>query len=451
MIFINLLRKKILLLALLSCFPVVYAQTQLQIEELEPEFSIIKTKFMIYMETVEKAQQSIDMLESIEGLTGFTELPIEISSPSFSADILLDLSDSFPPPGFEYLNHFGRGFNQQLAQQIQSYKTGILITLAFTQDQWVNGIKKGGQLAFNIAEHSKGFIWDVETREIFTPVVWKNKRIESWIEDTPNINSHIIIHAQKQQQMNSIRTYGMSKFLLPDLIINDFEWNLSPQLSETIGLVAQVLVEGAQLDEEDRLQIDIIKLQETSFKKKLIKGLKPDSELSFNLKLEPYQISENPVKNKMLVINFESNEGEKEKEKQQNFISNHFKEYSLVPLTVVNSEIAEASKKAKSELPQIRTIFQSKLNTVDKVLVKIPIQFIDGETEWIWSQVIEWQDNILNVKLINKPINTIGFDLDELITVYQQDIFDYAIYFKDGVIKGDSTGQLIHNLNSSQY
>ena len=51
---------------------------------------------------------------------------------------------------------------------------------------------------------------------------------------------------------------------------------------------------------------------------------------------------------------------------------------------------------------------------------------------------------LTQIEQIYNEVNQEG--LNKVLRVNQQDVFDYAIYFKDGVIKGHSTGELLKQM-----
>ena len=182
------------------------------------------------------------------------------------------------------------------------------------------------------------------------------------------------------------------------------------------------------------------------FKQKLISALNADADLNFSLNIRRSESGS------LAEILFNSMQELTQQEQQEDFIGKYFKGYNLVSYNEIKQQVEITSQKAKSELPQVKSIFNKKLETVDKILVKIPLKLVDKQTQWLWAQVLDWKENILRVELVNRPINQTKESqgkqqgLNKVLRVNQQDVFDYAIYFKDGVIKGNSTGELLKQM-----
>jgi len=72
-----------------------------------------------------------------------------------------------------------------------------------------------------LARETGGLIWDDETREIFSPDEWHARRVETWKSEVPELARHTTIHAYKNETLVRAITLGITKFGLPDIVIED--------------------------------------------------------------------------------------------------------------------------------------------------------------------------------------------------------------------------------------
>jgi hypothetical protein len=421
-------------------------QADLKAQEKQLNATTVYIKSMIYVKSIDIAQKSLDEISSSNDLTYFVDLPQIVDSIVFSADILLDLAETFPPPNYQYLSYFGRGFSQEQAQEFQSFEAGILLTFAFPSNQLVDGVQMSSLVSYQIAERAKGYIWDVDTREVFTPMLWMHKRIESWQNEIPNINSNIIIQASKQNGIATLRTYGMNKFNLPDLSIVDFDWKYKHYLSEVLGLVSQYLFEGFTNTIENKINVEFDKLSESSFKVKFMQSLKLNSVNQFPIVLRLENLANSLIKNSILELSFQDYPGDDIFEKQKNMLDQLFELEISYSLVKPNNELEKASQLAKSELPKVKTIFNDKLDTIQQILLKFPLISEDGSTELIWGKVVQWDENQIQIKLEFDSVKMPDLIKGSKLSILQKNVVDYAIYFTDGFVKGNTTGKLIQQM-----
>jgi len=75
-------------------------------------------------------------------------------------------------------------------------------------------------------------VWDEETREIFSPDAWHEKRLKSWSGDVPDTSSQTVIHIYKNDELDRAITLGMTKMGLPDVVFDSISESSGEQ-SET--------------------------------------------------------------------------------------------------------------------------------------------------------------------------------------------------------------------------
>jgi uncharacterized protein YegJ (DUF2314 family) len=414
-------------------------------KEVEP---IIYVRNVIYVDTEQTANQLIDESQVINDITIVKELPTEIMSIFSTRITSTDLTHDFPPPDLNLLKYFGKGLNKKQADKVQLYKAVIVVDFAFPLSLRSKGLKIAYEAAYDFAKKTDGFIWDSETRELFTPEVWKNKRIDAWAGQTPIINSQIVIHAYQAENGVRAITLGMAKFGLPDVVVENLAWSLNSSMSDLMILVAQSMVEGL-LAEGSKLIVEIEKLKDSSYKTNLISTLKENATRNLSILFKPGEWEEGDPDNFLIQLMFNNFEGSSEKEKQEKLLSSIFGWKDDISYVEHNNKILEASTNAKKLLPNLKKKFISGFAPGEFLLLKAPFETPDGINEWMWVEVMSWKGEIIHGLLKNEPYNVPNLKAGTEVIVNQGDIFDYMHEFSDGTREGNKTGDLIRKYQSN--
>ncbi|MGQ8366681.1 DUF2314 domain-containing protein [Glaciecola sp. 1036] len=371
------------------------------------------------------------------------QLPNVTDSPVVSVSVINDVENSFPVPDLSYLAYFGRGLDKQQANQIQKSNLALVIDVAYPVSLTFDGLKDATISVFNFANVSDGLIWDSETRELYTPEAWKVKRIDSWIDNIPEIEDHTVIHAYQNNEGVRAITLGMAKFGLPDIVVNDFSWSLNQSMGNLINLVAQSLAEGLVPDEQGYLLLNIKELKNIQYKSELLATLKDNAETKVKIQIGDGKWEDGDPYNYIIELLFDDFDGASLSEKHESMLSSLFGWEDKISYVQHNQEIEAASERAKRKLNSLRDDFNSGLSPGEFIQVKAPFTDLDGGNEWMWVEVQSWKGNVLQGLLKNEPRNIPDLKGGAKVTVNQADVFDYIRYYPDGTMDGNETGALI--------
>ncbi len=372
------------------------------------------------------------------------EIPETVTKPVISFSILDDFEKSYPVPPIDYLAYFGRGLSKAQAKSIQASKQILLIDVAYPQNKFLTSYKPAVNFLHEIAITHKGLIWDSETRELFEPTAWKEKRITSWQGKFPNIVDHITIHAYNNDP-NGIRaiTLGMEKFGLPDIVVNNFSWSLNRPIGRLINLTAQSLLEGITPDENATLTLNIGKLQNKALRQTLISGLKENAASELKIKFKEGKREEGDPSNVIIELLFDDAKGKDLSEKHDSTLSTLFGWEDSITMVKHDTELLAASKRAKAHLSKLRKDFNNGLEPGEFILLKAPFTTDDGGNEWMWVEVITWKKTAIKGLLKNEPYYVSGLRAGSIVVINQNDVFDYIRNFADGTSAGNETGKLM--------
>jgi len=385
---------------------------------------------VINEKTLEKYKREIERLNISTKNTDKTSISMQLVSDAQAPDT-------------EYLSYYGRGITKKQAEDLQGTKLALVIDSSYSMDMKVNGLKLSNQIAYDIAKSFDGALWDNETRELFDPVAWENKRLSAWEHDTPIIDKHIVIHAYKNNEYVRAITLGMAKFGMPDIVVNDFSWSLNRPIESLIVLASQSIVEGSRLSKNSSIEINIDSLAETNYKKALKSSLIDNANSEVDVLIGDAQWEEGDPDNYLIEILFDNVSGESLQVRQEVLLSSIFGWEDQVSYVKHNQLIEEASTRAKSKLNGLKADFNLGLEPGEFIQVKAPFTTPDDGVEWMWVEVMEWKGEKIKGLLKNQPKHIAELKGGSVVTVQENEIFDYFRTYPDGRSEGNETGELI--------
>jgi uncharacterized protein YegJ (DUF2314 family) len=208
-------------------------------------------------------------------------------------------------------------------------------------------------------------------------------------------------------------------------------------------LVAQVLVEGAEFDDDLSLDIAFEEVRHTRVREAALESLLDNAIPRTTLRFGPTEPDEGDPANLLLEIRFDSDPRASTQQEQEALIGSIFGWEDSVTAVVHTQSILEASENAKRKLPRLRRDFNDGLEPGEYIVVKAPFPTPDGGNEWMWVEVLAWTDSTIRGMLLNEPVNVPGLKAGSDVTVYEEDLFDYIRYFPDGSSEGNETGKLM--------
>lgn len=148
------------------------------------------------------------------------------------------------------LELFGRGLTSQQRLVLGRPMRATVLEVHLAKDQPLAQLRKVELLAVLAAEELRGVLYDVETREYFSPAAWRERRVEGWSGDLPQVPTEIAIVTHPSSGERRSLTYGMARFGLPDLVLprHGSEETFAKAMATVLTLTAQLLVERGRVD-----------------------------------------------------------------------------------------------------------------------------------------------------------------------------------------------------------
>lgn len=356
-----------------------------------------------------------------------------------------NVATEYKPPTVETLKYFGRG--QSLAQAETLQKSPQVLVLVFsvpTRDS-LAALLKATKLALRLANETDALIWDDETREMFSPEAWKKIRTDKWEGRLPEVSRHITIHAYNNGGKVRAISLGMTKFSLPDLVVNDLVWSLSNPLSDTINAVAQSLVEGARPTVAGLLDLKIASIEHSAMRSRIESTILNNGTGRGQVLLQQTEPQDGDPANTLVELRFDDTEGKDTTSRQTAFVTKFFgaQEDKVILRKKNDGALLEASERAKKKLPALRADFQAGLQPGEIIMLKAPFASPEKGVEWMWVEVIKWPGELITGMLRNEPRYVPFLKAGQIVDVKQSDIFDYIRRTADGKQEGNETSEIL--------
>jgi uncharacterized protein YegJ (DUF2314 family) len=361
--------------------------------------------------------------------------------------ILGNVDTAYKPPSLESLKYFGRGLSLAQAQALQVSPQVLTMVFAYPARDALPNLLKANAFALRLATETQGLIWDEETREIFTPEYWQQNRIATWEGQLPNVARHVTIHAYNEKGRVRAITLGMSKFALPDLVINDAVWSLSGPLGNTLNAVAQRLVEDDRPQGSGQYELQIANIKHTALRQRLAETVVGNASGRGGVQLLESATQPGDADNALLELRFNTSAGTDTTSRQTAFITAVYGAQADDVIRVKHdAALREASERARAKLPSLRAAFTAGLQPGETLSLKAPFATPTGGTEWMWVEVTQWQGHQINGMLRNQPRDVPTLKAGQMVNIKQDEVFDYIRRKPNGKPEGNETGEILSKM-----
>jgi uncharacterized protein YegJ (DUF2314 family) len=351
--------------------------------------------------------------------------------------------NAYAPPSRKSLQYFGRGVSDQQAESLQQTEDVLILDFVYPKEHVWDGMRSAVELTYAVAVATGGLIWDDETREIFSPRAWEERRLKTWTDKIPKIAKHTVVHAYKKEQYVRAISLGMAKFGLPDVVIDDFSWELERQMGNVLNMFAQSMAEGAAVTYPGDFDLDFKTIKNPKVREPQVTTLKANATGVAQLSLHDGTWEDGDPKNRLIQITFERGVGPDLHAKQDHILSAAFGWDDSTKAVKHTDELLAASRKARTKLPGLRAEFNKGFAPGEFIEVKAPFERPDGGNEWMWVEVISWTGDKISGLLKNEPFNIPTLHGGQMVEVSEAKVFDFLRKHADGTMDGNETSKLI--------
>lgn len=349
----------------------------------------------------------------------------------------------YRPPTVDSLKYSGRGLSDAQAEALQKCDEHLVLDFRYRPADGYAVLREAHELLLALASETGGLVWDEETREVFTPEAWKERRLDPWTGPRPIAPSQLTIHLYRGDDLLRAITLGMGKLGLPDLVVEDLPASSSSSVGSLINLAAQTLLEKGRLEAPGLLHVDVAALEDAAERKRHTDWFEKDAAGKADVTLVLGTRDEGDPANRLWEIDFPLAGHATRLEAQNAFITGLFGATDEISFIQHDEELLAASRKAKAEFPRLAALARKGFAPGEKLLLKAPFKTDDGGNEWMWVEVVTWKGDLVNGVLQNDPYEVSGLSAGARVEFRASDAFDYIHYHPDGREEGNTTGQIL--------
>jgi len=351
----------------------------------------------------------------------------------------------------KWLKLSGRGLSAAQSAAMQTPRPFLVLSFGHGKKDTFPALRAAYELANYLARKDAGLIWDGETRELFTPEKWEEKRLGSWTEKYPVASANTVIHSYSNGELLREITLGMGKFGLPDIVVDQVARSSSDTMGAFINLLSQALVEGTSAGPGGSIDLTIDKIVNQSVRSKELGSLKAGPQKIARGQLFKGIPDKGDPDNRLVEIGFDRHFGPDNNARQQALLDSLYGSSDAIKYIRHDNELLEASAKAKQKLASMREQFKRGLPVGEYIQVKAPFETDSGNgREWMWVEIKHWDGDRIDGLLQNTPYNVKKMKAGQLVRIREQDAFDYIRTFPDGRQEGNTTGAIIQKMQDAK-
>ncbi len=358
--------------------------------------------------------------------------------------------ERFDLPGAAELAGYARDLRPAEVAAAAASKGAVLFGWLLDADPKFAEIRKANDLVFEVAQKSNGFVWDEGSHELFSAQSWKSLRVDGWQGDLPDARRHYTAHlfgSDKGAGRARAVTLGLAKLGLPDLVVPDVPVMQSAAVVTLMGAVAQLLAEGAAVEAEGRLTVDVKAMRHAAARAALVAAAAPNAPLHGTVTLAAVEPEEGDAENRLAEVRFDGYPGATEEERESAGVHAIV---GAVPEQMAGKEAADPqfkaiAQRAQARVPALATLFQKGLPAGAELYVKAPVAPEGESFEWRWISVAQWKGATVRGILApdgdgisppSEPLATPGHEMGGRVEVQQSWIADYLLHKADGTEEG---------------
>ena len=415
-----------------------------------PMSASIHFQFAVYLPPGTAKDPQRALREALE--KNYPELKLVAAIPDKPSEMVVvariqkNVGKEYAPPSIEALEYSGHGLSKDQVRQLQKSTQALILDFAHPNGEvWV-ALRTANQLVEQLARATNGFVWDEETREVFTPDAWEERRLGRWKAGVPTIQKQTTIHVYKKDEFVRAITLGMKKAGLPDVVVEEFGWSSENQVGNLINIFCQALVEGTPLNVPGPFTVDLKNIKDPVVRESQLKSLKKNATGVGYLQLKTALADEGDPDNRLVALAFDRYVGGDPQAKEASLIGCFFGVEDKTSAIRHNEELLEASRKAKAQLQGLSSRFNAGLKPGEIIMVKAPFKTRTGGNEWMWVEISRWKNQSIRGILENDPELVPDLHAGEVVEIREEDVFDYIHKYADGREEGNTTGELIQKM-----
>ncbi|MEO1436005.1 MAG: DUF2314 domain-containing protein, partial [Bacteroidota bacterium] len=378
--------------------------------------------------------------------------PNSLEQPGILFEYIDDVKGEYAAPDIDYLGYFGYGMNEAQKKRLQTCKQVVVLNLFAPRADLFDNLLKVDLFMVKASDLFDVILWDEFTRECFTPQYWTDFRIPEALESVPDMSKHMVMHFyQESGEFCRLITLGMSKFGLPDIVVENLSCYSGTEWYFLVNLIAQRMLEKPILGKNNQLTVDINQVQNQALKTVLQENMVDGATGKATIKLAPGTPKSGDPENTLVELIFKDSESTNAQILQDNLIAQVFGVVdNIYDVETGNQELAAASERARAKLPKLKKRFKKGLGTEQALLMKFPFLYGDDEVEYMWVEILQWTGDEVEGILQNQPYYIKDLQAGERVEFNTDKMYDYILQHSAEEYEGNETGEIILRLQENR-
>lgn len=351
-------------------------------------------------------------------------------------------TSEYPAPTATHLKRWGRGLKKTQIAKMKQSKTALVLRAKCPRGEVEKAMRALAPLCEYMARRSKAFIWDAETKELFSTGAWRKQRsVDAWIEGVPRVDREVVVDVEEKDEVYRAVSRGMSKFGQPDVVVAAFAKVHVEVAEQLVMLACQTMAETGGPWPKGSIKLDIDRLEHFEFKEDMVNALGKRAHRKAIIALGEAARSKTDPDNGLIEIAFAGAPATPLPERQEALFVHVFGEPKEKRGKATPREAEKiASRLARRRLfKEVKPHFRGGVPAGETLLIKAPFKNTKGQREYLWIELESWDVSRVHGALMNTPRNIPTLKEGQKVSVSDADIFDYKWYKADGTVEGNTT------------
>jgi uncharacterized protein YegJ (DUF2314 family) len=351
--------------------------------------------------------------------------------------------EDLDPIDEDMLQYVGRTLTPQERKSLMKARQATVLSFRIPFEQRHEALLAATRFAHQVASEQGAFLWDTETREYFSPKVWKEQRLEGWSGGVPFVPAHIVLHVYRDGEALRLISLGMAKLGLPDLVAEQVPQSLSEEMGRLINTVAQLLAEGLVLSADGTLDVDLAKLKDARLKEQLESRLQKGALRRVKLQALEAQRDRGDPENPLLELGFPGSGDLHARHVAALDALFGKRPDNVTPVAPGDPELEAVARKARARLAELRPRVERGMHPPEQLLLKAGFRTDDGNLEFMWFEVTSWQAGSWHGTLANEPKDVSRLRLGSPVSVSEPEVVDYLYENPTGGREGGESSRIL--------
>ncbi len=308
----------------------------------------------------------------------------------------------------------------------------------------LEGLRSAEKIIGQLIVQKHALVADPQQVSFFTETTWQRRLDDGWVDGLPSTPLHFMVHMVPQDDgLFMLDTGGLSRLGLQDLVVMDVSRAQASGVGLFINLLVQRLVEGAPIDTNGRVTVDIDEVKVEGLRGQIAGGLMKGAKKKITVRLvksdglngkrpDPYVVTFPDVKchepgeciDQAMTAVFGSSD-------------------ASVDIHADDPRVMAAQERARKALRSYEAKVTKGLPDRDVLLVKASFPCGANSTEWMWIDVRRFVKDELVGRLETQPDCATDFTPGATVTVSFDRVGDYMYKFTDGTFLGNEMGRVL--------